>query len=86
MTKIMQAAITGNIWSELERLGIECRTTQDLVWFTDRPFHKRSKLTKHGDYLTILTYNTAVKVYQELRQQQVSAERYSSEHHGTCGT
>lgn len=72
---ILDSAITGKIQGELWRLGYKCHTTQNLVLFTDKPFHKNSKLIlqKNVDltepYMTTLGYKTACKAYAELKTQ-----------------
>ena len=72
--KILDAAITGNIQDELQRLGLKCHTSQNLAWFTDRPFCNKSiivpcKNNKLDEpYVTILGYKTACKVYERLKK------------------
>lgn len=73
--KNLNAAITSKLWNQLLRLGFKCYTTQNLVWFTNKPFHKKSlKINSKTcgnlsePYMTRLGYKTAIKLYEQLKE------------------
>ena len=78
---ILDNAISGKIQNELLRLGYKCDAGR-LVWFTDKPIHKKSEYQKHGPgdvelskpYITSLGYKTAVKFYKELKERRIQNE------------
>ncbi len=75
MTTIKQDGLTGLIQNELLRLGFKCRCYR-LVWFTDKPIHKKSIKQERGPggviltepYITSLGEKTALKFYEELKE------------------